>query len=390
MPTQWIDFKELRKQLRFVDLARLYNLELKVKGDRAMALCPLPSHRMREDGSKRTASLSINLSRNLFYRHGCKASGNALDFVVAFQGGNPNRAEDVRTAALQITEQLGLKMSATPEDREESGGNGNRMNHSDQRRHKKHQEQVVSTPAPDGTKRSGTIPSALVNGKDSTNLPTIVNSILDFQLQNLDANHAYLRGRGFTPETIAFFGLGFCNRGLMKDRIAIPIHDEKSRLVGYAGRLIDDSKIDADHPKYRFPGERTTKDARLTFAKSELLYNAHRVNLTHDLIVVEGFASVWWLTQHGLPNVVAVMGSSVSLTQVQLILDRVENAGRVWIFPDEDPAGESLACDLLYYLSSRRWCHWVRGEAGTQPTDWTGEELVAVFEKMVESSVVAA
>ena len=76
---------------------------------------------------------------------------------------------------------------------------------------------------------------------------------LNFELQGLDPSHAYLKERGFTTETIAYFGLGYCSRGLMQGRIAIPLHDEHGLLVGYAGRLVDDREIDEDNPKYRFP-----------------------------------------------------------------------------------------------------------------------------------------
>ena len=44
---------------------------------------------------------------------------------------------------------------------------------------------------------------------------------LVFDLKGLDAKHPYLLKRGFTPETIERFGLGFCSRGLLKDRVAI-------------------------------------------------------------------------------------------------------------------------------------------------------------------------
>jgi DNA primase len=44
-------------------------------------------------------------------------------------------------------------------------------------------------------------------------LLVIVNASLDFELKGLDATHPYLLGRGFTPETIKHFGLGFCSRG---------------------------------------------------------------------------------------------------------------------------------------------------------------------------------
>jgi DNA primase len=49
---------------------------------------------------------------------------------------------------------------------------------------------------------------------------------LDFELKTLDYAHPYLPRRGFTDETIQKFGLGYCSKGYLVGRIAIPLHDE--------------------------------------------------------------------------------------------------------------------------------------------------------------------
>src|SRR6185437_758181 len=62
------------------------------------------------------------------------------------------------------------------------------------------------------------------------------NKPLTFVLQNLQPEHPYLTERGLSSETIQTFGLGFCQKGLLNGRIAIPIHNFKGELVAYAGR----------------------------------------------------------------------------------------------------------------------------------------------------------
>jgi hypothetical protein len=54
---------------------------------------------------------------------------------------------------------------------------------------------------------------------------------------------------GFEPETIQHFGAGYCAKGLMKGRLAIPIHDAAGELVAYAGLAIEDNTS----PRYLFP-----------------------------------------------------------------------------------------------------------------------------------------
>src|SRR6185437_11124162 len=84
--------------------------------------------------------------------------------------------------------------------------------------------------------------------KTDPELATIVNAPLDFELKGLDATHPYLLGRGFTPETIQRFGIGYCSRGLLRTRIAIPLHDAGGTLVGYGGRVVDDTTISEGNP----------------------------------------------------------------------------------------------------------------------------------------------
>ena len=62
------------------------------------------------------------------------------------------------------------------------------------------------------------------------------NAPLDFALKDLNVEHPYLLGRGFTKETIAYFGVGFCSRGMLKNRVAIPLHSSAGELIGYSGR----------------------------------------------------------------------------------------------------------------------------------------------------------
>ena len=145
----------------------------------------------------------------------------------------------------------------------------------------------------------------------------IVNARLDFELKNLDYSHPYLKSRGFSDAVIKAFGLGYCSRGLMKGRIAIPLHDGTGMLIGYAGRIVDDSAINENTPRYLYPGSRERGGTRYEFHKSEFLYNGYRMKDVADLVVVESFTAVWWLAQACIENVVALMGASCSAMQAK-------------------------------------------------------------------------
>ena len=96
------------------------------------------------------------------------------------------------------------------------------------------------------------------------------------------------------------------------------------------------------------------------FHKLLLLYNAQRIpKPVDDLVVVEGFASVWWLTQMGFPHVVALMGWVMSEEQAKIVLELVSPTGRVWMIPDGDESG--LRCAHSVFDSGshlKRFLRW--------------------------------
>jgi len=167
---------------------------------------------------------------------------------------------------------------------------------------------------------------------------------------------------------------------MLKDRLVIPLHDHGGRLIGYAGRVIDDAAVSEDNPRYRFPGKRERGGKVFEFRKTRFLYNGFRFKTSvDDLIVVEGFTSVWWLHQNGLPQVVATMGADCSEKQAELLVSLVNPYGRVWIVPDGDTAGERNAQMLLTLISPHRFVRWVKMSDGKQPTDLLGEQLKNSF-----------
>lgn len=348
----WISFKELRERIPIARVLQEYNVQLKVRGEKATGLCPLPTHPMRNDGKKRSPSFSVHLGKGIWHCFGCGAKGNALDLGARLQGLNPDDPLQLRKAGLKLAETFGIEC-------ERPNGRGRDANGD-------HKRSVpIAQPAP---------PEPAVVSDPPTRV--LVNEPIDFELKNLDPHHPYLADRGFTQQTIEHFGLGFCSRGMMKDRIAIPIHDPAGRLVGYAGRLVDDEKIDEEHPRYLFPGQRKHGGITYEFRKSMLVYNLHRVGgEVHDLIVVEGFASVWWLHQNGYPHALSLMGSSCSPQQASLIAHHLSNQGRIWLFTDGNCAGAQMAAQALPLLASHRFTRLVKLEADQQPTDCNADDL---------------
>src|SRR5205085_10319970 len=105
----WISFKELREKVRIADVLRQHNVQLKVRGDKATGLCPLPTHPTRSDGKKRSPSFSVHLGKGIWHCFGCGAQGNVLDLGARLQGLDPDDPVQFRKAALKMAETFGIE-----------------------------------------------------------------------------------------------------------------------------------------------------------------------------------------------------------------------------------------------------------------------------------------
>src|SRR5262249_26294899 len=147
-------------------------------------------------------------------------------------------------------------------------------------------------------------------------------------------SHPYLRSRGIQEETARHFGVGFFpGRGSMQGRVVIPILNAHGELVAYAGRAIDNSE-----PKYKLPPG---------FRKSSELFNLHRAFGNAEwVILVEGFFDAMKVHQAGFPEVIAIMGCSLSDAQEELL----RPFKSIILFLDGDAAGRGGATAIGAHL----------------------------------------
>lgn len=317
--SEWINFAELRKQLSFGVVLESYRVELSRKGntDQYSGQCPLPKH-----GGKNGKTFSANLSTGLWQCFGCKASGNVIDFAVLMEGCDKRDGKAVRKVAASLRERFARK-----NEREAN--------------------------SPRETKRPETQPQ----------LPTVINQPLDFALKTLETNHPWFAQHGLTPETVEHFGLGFCKRGSLTGRIAVPLVDDAQQLVAYAGRIVDDAVVTDTNPKYLFPPPREVDGALHVFDPGKFLYNGFRVGkAVKDLIVVQECHFVWSLWQGGFGNVVALMGEQCGDEQAELVNLLTQNNARIWVLTDSSEPSAVCAASVFFKVTPSRLCRWIRVE----------------------------
>lgn len=160
---------------------------------------------------------------------------------------------------------------------------------------------------------------------------------LGYAPQSFDFLRSELRKKGFHDEELTLAWLCARNRNgngihdIFRNRVMIPIIDVRGNVIGFGGRVLDDSK-----PKYLNSGE------TMVFKKTNNLFALNFAKQgTHDnLILCEGYMDVIALHQAGFTNAVAALGTSFTADHARLMARYTDEV--VLIF-DADAAGQKGA-----------------------------------------------
>jgi len=125
----------------------------------------------------------------------------------------------------------------------------------------------------------------------------------------------HLKQQGFSADLVEQAGLASrSERGgildFLRDRLTIPIHDARGRLIAFGGRAFGDAK-----PKYL-----NTRETPL-FNKGGVLFGFHRAKgqMRDGALVVEGYFDVLMLHQAGIHQAVAPLGTALTEDHLKLI-----------------------------------------------------------------------
>ena len=149
---------------------------------------------------------------------------------------------------------------------------------------------------------------------------------------------------GFSKHTLDYFEIagGYTDK-IGHARDIIPIRNDKQELVAFSFRDIEKGC----NEDYKYIA---TDD----FCKDRVLYNmcnAKELGKSTPLIVVEGFKSVWRLHEWGFYNTVAIMGSSMTTGQANLLLAYALKG--VALMLDNDTAGKNGTKSALKLLKGK-------------------------------------
>ena len=159
---------------------------------------------------------------------------------------------------------------------------------------------------------------------------------LGFAADGWDALRDHLVEAGYSPDALHRADLVKHNLehdsfyDSFRNRLIVPIHDRQGRVIGFGGRVLDDSL-----PKYL-----NTAETAL-FHKSHVVYGLDRaykaIRQADSVVIVEGYMDVIAAHQYGFENVVACLGTALTEEQLRQLHRYTDN---FILALDADAAGQ--------------------------------------------------
>jgi len=307
--------EEIRQAVDIVDVVS-GSLTLRRRGKNFFGLCPFHQ--------EKTPSFSVNPQMQIFRCFGCGAGGNVFHFVMRMEG------LSFPDAVRWLAERAGIPLELEEEDREETRLREN-LFRANQLAADFYREQLF---APAGKRAL-----SYLRGRGFSD-ETIEAFGLGYAPDSWDAVLILGQKQGLTPELLEQAGLvirreggGYYDR--FRDRVVFPLYNLSGRVIGFGARRLQE---DDESPKYiNSPETPIYKKGTNLYG----LYQAREAVREQDLaVVVEGYTDLISLYQNGLRNVVATLGTALTPEQARLIRRYTRN---VVLFYDSDSPGFKAA-----------------------------------------------
>lgn len=303
IPQSFIE--ELKSRVEIEDLIGGY-VKLRRQGSNLTGLCPFHS--------EKSPSFTVFVGSQSYYCFGCHAGGDAINFVRAVEH------LDYVDAVKFLADRVGMTVPQEEGSRESAAQRADILELNKTAARWFH-EQLRKTPQA----------VRYLSGRGLSE-KTILHFGLGYAPEGWDNLLRHLEQKGYTKPDVKRAGLAAVNQGgryydYFRGRIMFPIIDVRGNVVGFGGRVLDDSK-----PKYL-----NSPDTPV-FKKSRSLFSLCNAKGTREgqLILAEGYLDVISLYQAGFAQAVATLGTALTSEQARL-MNRY--AKEVVIAYDMDEAG---------------------------------------------------
>ncbi len=167
-------------------------------------------------------------------------------------------------------------------------------------------------------------------------------------LKRLSPSYNYFESRGISKKTQKLFECGVASEGKMRNRIVFPIRDEKSRIIGFSGRILGEHNNNTPYPKWLNIGLKR-------FFIYNLLLSAESAKTEGVIVVVESIGDLLSFYEVGIKNVFCTFGLKIHKALLQFILQN--RLGVVVAFNNDErqqgnKAAEKAKESLEKYMNS--------------------------------------
>ncbi len=348
--------RKIKEQNDIVDVIS-ERIKLKRTGRNYTGLCPFHN--------EKSPSFTVSQEKQIYKCFGCGEAGNVISYIMK------DRNITFPEAARILAERANITIE---EDNEESkvqkrsfdkmyniNVEAARYFYDNLRKHKKASEYFE------------------VRGISETSMKKFG---LGFSFDKWDGLLVHLKKKGYSELDLFNIGLiikspkgSYYDR--FRNRIMFPVFDYKGGVIGFGGRVFDDSK-----PKYLNSPETPL------FHKGLHLYGLNFViknNKSRSIIIVEGYMDCISLHQYGFLNVVASLGTALTINQAKLLKKYVDT---VIISYDADLAGQAATLRGLEVLRNEGFdLRVLIVPKGKDPDEYIKNNGKQAFQKLVDDAL---
>ena len=314
--------EEVKQRADIVDVISEH-VVLRKRGKDFVGLCPFHS--------EKSPSFTVSQTKQMYYCFGCQAGGNAIKFIMDLE--KRSFAEVVLDLARRY--QVSVR-TLEPEQRQEL-----------QRQLSLREQlyEVLATAAQfyqHALRYSGEKALQYLEQVRQLREDTIQQFGLGYAPAGWETLYRYLvEDKRYPVQLVEKAGLikprkeGGGYYDVFRDRLIIPIHDVLGRVIAFGGRSLGD-----EQPKYlNSPETEVFFKGKTLFALDKAKAGISQMN---QAVVVEGYFDAIALHAAGINNVVASLGTALSIEQVRQILRYTDSKQLVLNF-DADKAGTNAA-----------------------------------------------
>lgn len=300
-------------------------LPLKRVGRNYKAVCPFHP--------EKTPSFIVSSDKQIFHCFGCGVGGNALTFVMQYEKVNFREALEIlaQRSGIPLPEPSKTEFQKTKEDLTK-----NLYSLYEKACSFYHANLMTSNVSQQAR-------NYLLNRGISKN--TAQKFKLGYAPPGWETLISHLKNKGVSLSLIEKSGLVVSKEGggyydRFRNRVIFPITDIKERVIGFGARVLDDSL-----PKYvNSPETPIYSKGKNLFG---LIVSKDAIRSTDLAIVVEGYLDMIMPFEAGLKNIVASLGTALTIDQIKLIKRYTNNVVMLY---DSDLAGELATLRALELL----------------------------------------